>query len=60
MINNNEPIEYEPTLIKCNWCEEEFEESELVKEKYLGHICWHCVQAIKSRGEKLYIEEPEY
>ena len=47
-------------LIACAWCGEEFEKSELLKEKYLGYICWHCAKAIESRGEKLYIEEPEY
>lgn len=44
-------------LIKCQWCGEAFEKSELVKEHYLGYICWHCAKAIESRGEKLIFEE---
>lgn len=43
-------------VIKCNWCNEEYPESELVKEKDLGYLCNTCVNAILSRGEHLTIE----
>lgn len=56
MITNNEPTDYEEETEICTWCNEEFPESELLKERDLGYICYHCALAIKSRGEKLYIE----
>ena len=56
MITNNEPIDYEEETETCTWCGEEFPESELLKERDLGYICYHCAMAIKSRGETLYIE----
>ena len=55
-MNNTEPIDYEEETETCTWCNEEFPESELLKERDLGYICWHCIQAIKSRGETLYLE----
>jgi formylmethanofuran dehydrogenase subunit E len=57
MITNNEPIDYEEPTIECNWCHELFTEDELLDETDLGHICYQCVQAILSRGEKLIFEE---
>lgn len=42
-------------LHKCEWCGEMFGESELREEKDLGYLCEHCVLAITSRGEELYL-----
>ena len=42
-------------LHKCEWCGEMFGESELREEKDLGLLCDHCVLAITSRGEELYL-----
>ena len=42
-------------LYKCEWCGEMFGESELREEKDLGYLCEHCVLAITSRGEELYL-----
>ena len=43
-------------LHKCEWCGEMFGESELREEKDLGYLCEHCVLAITSRGEELYLK----
>ena len=44
-------------LCKCVWCEEEYELSELKREIDMGYLCPTCIEAIRSRGEKLCIEE---
>lgn len=43
--------------VKCRWCGEYFEKSELKIEKGLGPVCETCVAAIKSRGERLSLED---
>lgn len=44
----------EPTI--CIWCEEEFEDSELIKTD-IGMLCEHCLAAIRSRGEEVIVYE---
>lgn len=39
-------------MIKCEWCEEDYEEFDLV-ETNLGMLCEHCIRAIRSRGEEV-------
>lgn len=56
MQYNNDPIEYEEETALCEWCGEEYPISELQREKDLGLLCEYCIQAIRSRGEKLYLE----
>lgn len=46
----------EPEAI-CEWCKEDWPLSELKKEKNLGLLCPQCIEAIRSRGEKLTIED---
>ena len=41
----------------CAWCEQEYDVSDLKKDKDLGYICDHCARAITSRGEELEIIE---
>lgn len=38
----------------CDWCEEEFPESELINTNH-GKICKYCYQAIKSHGEPISV-----
>ena len=40
----------------CQWCEELFSENDLMRELDIGYLCEHCIEAIHSRGEKLFIE----
>jgi hypothetical protein len=42
---------------KCTFCGEEFEAEELKREVDMGYLCPSCIEAIRSRGEKLCIEE---
>lgn len=42
--------EDEDALCKCEWCENEFERSELIPTD-LGKLCSRCIDAIRSRGE---------
>lgn len=56
MQYDNSPIEYEEETAACEWCGEEYPLSELREEKDLGYLCEHCIQAIWSHGEKLYLE----
>ena len=44
-------------LLKCGWCGEALPEDELLKEADLGRICRRCADALRSRGEKLVIED---
>jgi DNA-directed RNA polymerase subunit RPC12/RpoP len=44
-------------MYECVWCHEEFELCELKREKDMGYLCPSCIEAIRSRGEKLCIEE---
>ena len=41
---------------KCAWCGDNFPESDLREEKDLGYLCEHCILAISSRGEDLYLK----
>ncbi len=52
----NENRNEETEIIKCEWCGEEFEKSELRKEADLGFLCHGCIHGITSRGEKLILE----
>jgi len=38
--------------IRCDWCEEEYELSELHRTS-IGMLCDTCIRAIKSRGESI-------
>lgn len=40
------------TTPECEWCNEEFEESELT-DTQIGRLCSQCIAAIKSRGEEI-------
>ena len=40
----------------CTWCGEIFDKSELKEELNLGYLCDHCIGAIWSRGETLYLK----
>ena len=44
-------------LVKCAWCGESLPTGEMLKEAHLGHICRHCADGIRSRGEKLVVED---
>ncbi len=52
----NENRNEETESIKCEWCGEEFDESELQKDVDLGYLCDRCMRGIASRGEKLILE----
>ena len=41
---------------KCEWCREWNLESEMKEEVDLGWLCEHCILAISSRGEELYLK----
>lgn len=43
--------------VKCRWCGEYFEKSEVMIEKSLGPVCEYCVEAIKSHSERLSLED---
>lgn len=40
----------------CCWCEDAYELSELYHTN-LGAMCQHCIDAIRSRGEKIKVED---
>ena len=42
---------------KCAWCNDLFPLNELKREKDIGLVCDECIQALRSRGEKLVIED---
>ena len=44
-------------LVKCAWCGESLPKEEMLKEAHLGHICRHCADGIRSRGEKMVVED---
>ena len=44
-------------MCECVWCHEEYEISEFKREIDMGYLCPSCISAIRSRGEKLIIEE---
>lgn len=55
-INLEEDMEEKDNeLKKCDWCEAEYEMSEL-KDTNQGALCFKCIKAIKSRGEKIVIK----
>ena len=41
---------------RCQWCNEQFPESELHLEADLGLLCDNCLMAIESRGETLNLK----
>lgn len=43
--------------IKCRWCGEWFEESDMKIEKFLGPLCEWCIGGLKSHGERLLLED---
>ena len=50
----DEPVDDEE-VHKCEWCEEDdFDSSDLFKTD-LGVLCQHCIDAIRSRGERITI-----
>jgi len=54
----NEEIEINGELYThCGWCGELYPKSEMKKEVDLGYLCNGCIQAIRSRGEKLTIND---
>lgn len=56
MLNEDEDKD-ELETIKCAWCGEEFEKSNMKKEKDLGYLCNTCAKGIQSREGKLNFEE---
>lgn len=50
---------YDPDedMQECTWCNELYPEADMRYEHDLGWLCYTCIQAIKSRGEKLTFEE---
>ena len=40
----------------CQWCDSLFPESELQEERDLGNLCEHCISAISSRGEEVWLK----
>ena len=57
LIAPNGPCEWIDEIYhKCQWCGEIFPESDLREEKDLGYLCEHCILAISSRGEDLYLK----
>ena len=42
--------------MKCEWCGEWYQESEL-KETDHGFLCDHCIEAIRSHGEDIEFEQ---
>ncbi len=43
--------------LKCGWCGEALPEDELLKEADFGRICRWCADSLRSRGERLVIED---
>lgn len=43
----------------CFWCEDVFELSEIYHTN-LGPLCSHCIEAIRSRGEKIKVGDSYY
>ena len=48
----NTPVDDD--VMVCNWCEEEFDVSEL-RVTDIGMLCDGCIAAIRSRGEKVAV-----
>ena len=57
MDDRTNDIEEREETAKCAWCGETLPKSEMLKEADLGHICRRCADALRSRGEKLTIED---
>jgi hypothetical protein len=41
----------------CFWCGDVFELSYLYHTNLKGCLCKHCIEAIRSRGEKIKVED---
>ena len=54
---NSENADENEELVKCAWCGVSLPKGEMLKEAHLGHICRHCADGIRSRGEKLVVED---
>ena len=57
MDEKNKDIDEREETVKCAWCGDNLPKSEMLKEADLGHICRHCADALRSRGEKLTIKD---
>ena len=57
MDEKNKDIDEREETAKCAWCGETLPKSEMLKEADLSHICRRCADALRSRGEKLTIED---
>ena len=59
--NKNEDIEILGTNLEewklCTWCEDLYPEGDMRKEMDMGYLCENCIDALKSRGERLRFEE---
>ena len=44
-------------MARCVWCGELRMKGETVRELQLGRLCHHCADGIRSRGEKLVVED---
>ena len=44
----------------CFWCEEVYDLEELYHTNLEGCLCQHCIEAIRSRGEKVKVGESFY
>ena len=44
-------------MARCVWCGGLRLKCETIRELQLGRLCRHCADGIRSRGEKLVVEE---
>lgn len=44
----------------CFWCEEVYDLSDLYHTNLEGCLCEHCIEAIRSRGEKIKVGDSYY
>ena len=56
LIPSDTAEELEP---KCEWCENEMDEDMLTRTS-LGMLCDRCIEAIRSRGERIIIFKGDY
>ena len=44
----------------CFWCNDVYDLSELYHTNLEGCLCMHCIEAIRSRGEKIKVGDSYY
>ena len=57
VIHGEEDFDQSETMGVCAWCGEHHPAKELYVEEQVGLICGKCKDALRSRGEKLVIED---